>query len=30
MDVMAKLERYQTEVDGEQDTAEGVTADVNR
>ena len=30
MGVMAKLERYQTEVDGEQDTAEGVTADVNR
>ena len=30
MDIMARLERYQTEVDGEQDTAEGVTADVDR
>ena len=30
MDIMSKLERYQTEGDSEQDTAEGVTADVNR
>ena len=30
MDIMARLERYQTEGDGEQDTAEGVAADVNR
>ena len=30
MDIMARLERYQTEVDGEQDTAEGVAADVDR
>lgn len=30
MDIMARLERYQTEGDGEPDTAEGVAADVNR
>ena len=30
MDIMAKLERYQTEADGEQDAAKEVTADVDR
>jgi tetratricopeptide (TPR) repeat protein len=30
MDIMASLERYQTEGDGEQDTVEGVAADVDR
>ena len=30
MDIMAKLERYQTEGDAEQDTVEGVIADVDR